>query len=169
MPDIKEGGVNVTPLIDVVMCLIIFFILVAKLGVSTGLDTTIDAPTTYLGVSIPDLGNTLTLNLYRKGMASEPLILVDLKGEKKKELALKDGNKYPLRAVLTDMKKELGDRFKVIINADKGTDTTPDPTTGNTRPPMTYEQIQLVLQECATAGVANVNFATKKATRTVTQ
>jgi biopolymer transport protein ExbD len=63
MPDMKEGGVNVTPLIDVVMCLIIFFMLVAKIGVSTGLDNKIDAPTTYLGIKIPDLGNALALNL----------------------------------------------------------------------------------------------------------
>ena len=36
MPEMKEGGVNVTPLIDIVMCLIIFFMLVAKIGVSRG-------------------------------------------------------------------------------------------------------------------------------------
>ena len=65
MPDMKEGGVNVTPLIDIVMCLIIFFMLVAKIGVSTGIDQKIDAPKTYLGVKIKDLGNALTLNLYR--------------------------------------------------------------------------------------------------------
>ena len=38
MPDMKEGGVNVTPLIDIVMCLIIFFMLVAKIGVTSGAD-----------------------------------------------------------------------------------------------------------------------------------
>src|SRR5258708_16947070 len=84
MPEMKEGGVNVTPLIDVVMCLIIFFILVAKIGVSTGIDQKIDAPTTYLGVNITDLGNALALNLYSKGEAAEPQILVDLKGERQK-------------------------------------------------------------------------------------
>ena len=36
MPEVKEGNINVTPLIDIVMCLIIFFMLVAKIGVSTG-------------------------------------------------------------------------------------------------------------------------------------
>ena len=36
MPEMKEGGVNVTPLIDIVMCLIIFFMLVAKIGVTKG-------------------------------------------------------------------------------------------------------------------------------------
>src|SRR6266581_988243 len=64
MPDMKEGGVNVTPLIDVVMCLIIFFMLVAKIGVSNGIDKKVDAPQTYLGKSITDMGNSLALNLY---------------------------------------------------------------------------------------------------------
>jgi biopolymer transport protein ExbD len=150
MPEMKEGGVNVTPLIDVVMCLIIFFILVAKIGVSTGLDKKIDAPSTYLGVNITDLGNALALNLYPKAGADEPQILVDLKGERQKELKLQDnkGGKvvHPLREVLQDLKKERGAKFKVIINADKG---------------MRYAQLQLVLQACAEAGVSSVNFATK--------
>src|SRR4051812_721828 len=84
MPDMKEGGVNVTPLIDVVMCLIIFFMLVAKIGISTGIDDKIDAPTTYLGVKSIDLGNSLALNLYNKPGTDEPQILVDLKGERQK-------------------------------------------------------------------------------------
>jgi biopolymer transport protein ExbD len=150
MPEMKEAGVNVTPLIDVVMCLIIFFILVAKIGVSTGLDKKIDAPSTYLGVNITDLGNALALNLYPKAGADEPQILVDLKGERQKELKLQDnlGGKlvHPLREVLQDLKKERGEKFKVIFNADKG---------------MRYAQLQLVLQACAEAGVSSVNFATK--------
>ena len=52
MPDMKEGGVNVTPLIDIVMCLIIFFMLVAKIGVATGADASIEPPETILGVAI---------------------------------------------------------------------------------------------------------------------
>src|SRR3954453_9329380 len=84
MPDMKEGGVNVTPLIDVVMCLIIFFMLVAKIGISTGIDDKIDAPTTYLGVKIDDLSNALALNVYERKGFSEPEIRVDLKGEHEK-------------------------------------------------------------------------------------
>jgi biopolymer transport protein ExbD len=153
MPEIKEGGVNVTPLIDVVMCLIIFFMLVAKIGVSSGIDNKIDAPTTYLGVKIQDMSNALALNLYPMPGTDEPQVLVDLKGEKQKELKLQDNRAgkvvHPLQEVLKDMKKERGDAFKVIINAEKT---------------MRYAQVQLVLQECAVAGVMNVNFATKKAT-----
>jgi biopolymer transport protein ExbD len=156
MPDMKEGGVNVTPLIDVVMCLIIFFMLVAKIGVSSGIDDKIDAPTTYLGVKSIDLGNALALNLYSVPGTDVPQILVDLKGERQKELKIQEnlGGKtvFPLQEVLRDMKKERGDKFNVIINAEKG---------------MRYAQIQLVLQECAAAQVSNLNFATKKQTQLV--
>src|SRR5215212_7314134 len=63
MPDMKEGGVNVTPLIDIVMCLIIFFMLVAKIGVKSGADPKIKPPSTLLGGKIEDMGNTITLNV----------------------------------------------------------------------------------------------------------
>ena len=156
MPDMKEGGVNVTPLIDVVMCLIIFFMLVAKIGVSSGIDDSIDAPRTYLGVKSIDLGNALALNLHDKAGTDEPMILVDLKGERQKELKLQEtrGGKqvHPLQEVLKDLKKDRGEKFNVIINAEKG---------------MRYAQIQLVLQECAVAGVSNLHFATKKQTAVV--
>jgi biopolymer transport protein ExbD len=157
MPDMKEGGVNVTPLIDIVMCLIIFFMLVAKIGVSSGIDDTIDAPRTYLGVKSIDLGNALALNLHDTG-GNEPMILVDLKGERQKELKLQQnlGGKqvHPLQEVLKDLKKERGEKFNVIINAEKG---------------MRYAQIQLVLQECAVAQVSNLHFATKKQTAVASQ
>src|ERR1700685_1219773 len=77
MPHIREGGVNVTPLIDVVMCLIIFFMLVAKIGVDTGSDKTLDISSSFLGTDIRDMGNTLTLNVINgpTGMAdSQPIV-----------------------------------------------------------------------------------------------
>jgi hypothetical protein len=117
MPDMKEGGVNVTPLIDVVMCLIIFFILVAKIGVSTGIDHKIDAPMTYLGVKIDDLSNALALNLYPRTGFDEPEIRVDLKGEHEKELRLQDKRAdgtvvHPLRQVQSDHQRRQGDALR---------------------------------------------------------
>jgi biopolymer transport protein ExbD len=156
MPDMKEGGVNVTPLIDVVMCLIIFFMLVAKIGVSTGIDQKIDAPSAYLGVKITDLGNALALNLYPKPGTDEPQVLVDLKGERQKELKFQEiraGKQvHPIREVLQDLRKERGPAFKVIINADRN---------------MKYAAMQLILQECTLAGATNVNFAAKEERRAV--
>src|SRR5438309_11680795 len=62
MPAVHGNEVNVTPLIDVVMCLIIFFMLVAKIGVSTGA-APMALPTTILGSKIEALGDTVFLNV----------------------------------------------------------------------------------------------------------
>jgi biopolymer transport protein ExbD len=131
------------------MCLIIFFMMAAKIGVSIGLDQRIDAPQAYLGETIPDLGNAMVLNLYPKAGTDEPQVLVDVKGQLKElkfQETLANKTVHPIREVLQDMKKELGAKFKVIINADKN---------------MKYAAMQLVLQECALAGVTSVNFAAK--------
>src|SRR3954467_2561607 len=73
MPAIQEGGVNVTPVIDIVICLIIFFMLVAKIGVDTGADRRITIPASLQGLEIKDMGNTLTLNV-QPGPADQPIV-----------------------------------------------------------------------------------------------
>src|SRR5580704_617262 len=79
-------GVNVTPLIDVVMCMIIFFMLVARIGVDNGGDRDITVPASFLGVDLKDLGNTLTLNV-TNGVnlgagQSDPMITCLLNGKR---------------------------------------------------------------------------------------
>ena len=78
MPQAHATHPNVTPLIDVVMCLIIFFMLVAKIGVSTGAEASIDIPASILGQDLKDPGNALTLNV-RAGPGDAPMVtaLVD--------------------------------------------------------------------------------------------
>ena len=66
IPDSHTSHPNVTPLIDIVMCLIIFFMLVAKIGVSTGAEPMADLPASIVGTDIKDMGNTLVLNVYEK-------------------------------------------------------------------------------------------------------
>jgi len=79
MPEVKEGGVNVTPLIDIVMCLIIFFMLVAKIGVDTGADQRISIPASLQGLEIKDMGNTLTLNVV-PGPMDQPMVTALVEG-----------------------------------------------------------------------------------------
>jgi biopolymer transport protein ExbD len=71
MPVVKEGGVNVTPLIDVIMCLIIFFMLVAKIGVATGA-VKMELPETLVGVKIEKLGPNLILNIKDPNLDIDP-------------------------------------------------------------------------------------------------
>jgi hypothetical protein len=55
IPESHAAHPNVTPLIDVVMVLIVFFMLVAKIGVSTGADEKIKIPASILGIDIKDM------------------------------------------------------------------------------------------------------------------
>jgi biopolymer transport protein ExbD len=153
MPEIKEGGVNVTPLIDIVMCLIIFFMLVAKIGVTTGADATIQPPETILGVAIKDLGNTLTLNVRGGPRLEEPIVtaLVDKGDREPREIKIVEQRgavqDKPLERVLTAFQQNNANA-KVIILGEKD---------------LQYHLLEQVLISCANAKITNVNFQTKPA------
>ena len=161
MPEVKEGNINVTPLIDIVMCLIIFFMLVAKIGVDTGADQAIVIPTSFQGLDIQDMGNTLTLNVRPIPGSDQPLVSALVAGNVE-ELKLIDpvSGYKPLLATLKNFRfgKDLkpggvaesadNPEFKVIIRADES---------------MGYQYLEPVLITCAEARVKNVNFNTKKA------
>ena len=147
MPDMKEGGVNVTPLIDIVMCLIIFFMLVAKIGVSTGAEQ-MDIPETLRGLRIDDMGNTLLLNI-RRGAGDEPRITA-LVSEKQQEIRISQMGasgkmESPLVDVLTKLRNR-NDEFRIIIRAEKD---------------LPYRYLEPVLLAAGQASVKNVNFNTK--------
>jgi biopolymer transport protein ExbD len=154
MPDIREAGVNVTPLIDVVMVLIIFFMLIAKIGVSTGADPSITVPDSILGTDLKSLSNTLTLNV-REGPADEPMVtaLVDGSSRQPQEIKLLDKltNTRPLLKLLQTARKD-NPEFKVIIRGDKE---------------MSYRFLEPVLITCMEANVKNVAFDTSKVVEAV--
>src|SRR5437763_11180157 len=79
IPESHATHPNVTPLIDVVMCLIIFFMLVAKIGVDTGADQRISIPASLQGFDIKDMGNTLTLNV-QPGPLDQPMVTALVEG-----------------------------------------------------------------------------------------
>ena len=152
MPEAHAAHPNVTPLIDVVMCLIIFFMLVAKIGVSTGADQKIKIPATIRGTEIKDMGNTLTLNV-QPGPLNQPFITALVKDEVR-ELKLVDPTNgvrqlfVELSHIRNGRDGKLGTKddnidFKVII---RGAEDMP------------YSILEPVLKTCAEAQVKNVNF-----------
>lgn len=161
MPQIKEGGVNVTPLIDIVMCMIIFFMLVAKIGVATGAEEQIDIPVSTLGTDIKDIGNTLVLNVREIGNLPMVTAMVEPDGSVSKtgrpvELKIYDPTtrRRPLMEVLRKLRH--GDprsnlpanpEFKVIIRGDRA---------------ISYRTLDPVLLACMEANVKNVNLNTAK-------
>jgi len=150
MPDIKEGGVNVTPLIDIVMCLIIFFMLVARIGVSTGAEK-MAIPETIQGKKIDDMGNTLTLNV-RPGPGDQPFVTALVDGQPC-QLVLSESRASKstpsLVGVLSAMQKK-NPEFKAIIRGEKD---------------MQYKYLEPVLQSCSQAKVTKVDFNTKVVVR----
>jgi biopolymer transport protein ExbD len=143
IPRFSETNVNVTPLIDVVMVLIVFFMLVAKIGISTGAEA-MPLPSTLTGVNIEDLGNTLTLNVHYENLPQPQVIA--LVGGEMRELPLSDGRGgNPLLDTLKAIRERNKD-FKVILRAPKT---------------MPYRYLEPILQVCAQAAVKNVNFTTE--------
>jgi biopolymer transport protein ExbD len=167
MPEMKEGGVNVTPLIDIVMCLIIFFMLVAKIGITSGADPKIQPPSTLLGSKIEDMGNTITLNVRdpvkveaeRAAAAGEtPAPVAAFTKDHPRVTAMVEAGKEPrelavitpsgdreLRRVLTALVAN-NPKLRVIILADKD---------------LRYQLMEQVLIDCAMAKVKDFNFQTK--------
>ena len=150
MPEMKEGGVNVTPLIDIVMCLIIFFMLMTKIGVATGADSSIKTPETILGVRLKDLGNQLTLNVRGGPRLEEPIVtaLIEEGDREPREIKIVERRgatvDKPLERVLTAIQKN-NPNAEVIIRGEKD---------------LQYHLLEQVLITCANAKISNVNFQT---------
>lgn len=157
-PPVLNNHPNVTPLIDVVMCLIIFYMLVAKIGITTGADESIRIPQSTVGTDLRDPGNALTLNI-RPGPGGQPQVsaligraTTDLpvtiapgSAESPLVLALR---RLRLGPDLTPGTADDNPELKVILRADEN---------------MPYSAIEPVLMACAQAAVRNVSFNTRKA------
>jgi biopolymer transport protein ExbD len=159
MPEAHNDHPNVVPLIDVIMCLIVFFMLIAKFGVNTGEDEMIQIPKSILGTSIDDLGNTMVLNVSNPvpgldqptvsglvGDKVEPLRIIDPSGRSQ----LVDTLRY--RRFGADLKPG-GDGlnrdnpdFRVIIRGAENLD---------------YRYLEPVLNSIANAGVSTVAYQTE--------
>ena len=151
---------NVVPLIDIIMCLIIFFMLVAKIGINTGEDDSIKIPFGALGKEIKSMDNTLLLNVREQNGQAEVSALVDsTTGKGRENLVLQGGGSgrhlidVLRRLRFGDDMKPGGTRpqdkdnpdLKLIIRGDKD---------------MTFGVLQQVLLAAAQAQVKSLNFQT---------
>jgi biopolymer transport protein ExbD len=168
LPQIREGGVNVTPLIDIVICLIVFFMLVAKIGVATGAEAGIDIPVTQLGTDLKKIGveSSVVLNVREVGGLPFVTAIVEADGSISRTgrpVELKVTDPVTGTSPLTEALKRLrfgrdgrpgginenadNPEFKVIVRADKN---------------ITYATLEPILLACMEANVKNVNFNTRK-------
>lgn len=138
-----DEHVNVTPLIDVIMCLIIFFLCCSTLAKSEANDK-VQIPRAQLGQEMPEQRGRLLINLLPRARnadgtvnpGDEPDVII--RGQ---AVALADLTGY--------LRKEKGESpdLKVILRADEG---------------LTYNWISPVLISCVQANITSVNFSTRK-------
>lgn len=152
MPSSHSSHPNVTPLIDIVMCLIIFYMLVAKIGVNRGEAKELNLPVSVLGIKLTDLGNTVTLNVMKPPAGDQPVVSTlnpsngTIENIAVLDVTRNDAGRFPLENALKAWKKQ-NPEFKVIIRADENLD---------------YRFLEPVLLAAGTAQVKSVNFAAKK-------
>ena len=182
MPDMKEGGVNVTPLIDVVMCLIIFFMLVAKIGVKTGA-AKMELPTTVLGKQMDELGDSVILNVTDPnihGDDGKQDIVLDEKGEPKRRdknpsnqprVTAQFNPQDPEPAEVPVLNKTIDGRtsFPLKDQLAKAVDMRKKQgaldkfsVTIRAEKDLDFSMFQQVLIQCANAGVKNLNYGSVK-------
>jgi biopolymer transport protein ExbD len=159
IPESHGGHPNVTPLIDVVMVLIVFFMLVARIGVNTGADKSIIVPKSIQGIDLKDMGNALVLNVQR-GQLDQPNITALVRGAVT-ELKVFD---------VTSKRNQLEETLKYFRNGDKATGVAANEQfkvviRGDEN--MEYRFLEPVLLACAAAKVKEVAFNTGKVTEEV--
>ena len=138
-----SNHVNVTPLIDVIMCLIIFFLLCGQLAKDES-DYKLQVPRAELGQELPDQEGRLLINLVpRTNGGGAPAADI-----KEPDIFIRGSQVQldHLTAYLQQEKKDNPD-VKVILRADRD---------------LTYDWISPVLVSCAQANIQSVNFSTQK-------
>jgi biopolymer transport protein ExbD len=140
-------GINITPLCDIMLALLIFFMLVSKKGLDTGADPEIELPRAFMGVNIEDIGHSVVLNIYAGG-GDEPEVTT-LNPSTGRHINLRiverraDGVAEPLAEFLS-IARRVNPEVQVVLYADEDLD---------------YRYLEKVLVAAATAQVKTVSFA----------
>lgn len=150
------GAPNITPLCDIMLSLLIFFMLVSRAGIETGADEELVLPDVLQGVKIEDFGNTVTLNVYDLEVNGGNLVTT-LRPLTSEVVELTAGGPSDelidfLQLVSTDANTgQRNPNFKVIIRTDQS---------------LPYRFVEPVLLAASTAQVESVNFAVNDASQT---
>ena len=149
---------NVVPMIDVIMCLIIFYMMAARIGVNTGEDDTVKIPFGALGKEIKSMDNTLLVNVKETNGLAEVSAMIDAKSGKREPLVLGgSGTGRQLVDVLRRLRFGKDDReggagdnkdnpdLKLVIRGDAN---------------MPFSTLQQVLLNAAQAKIKTINFQT---------
>ena len=135
----EDTHVNVTPLIDIVMCLIIFFLLVGHIAKAAAVKG-VKVPVAKSGKDLRNKSNQLIVNLVPSrayvGQGRRPMI--SIWGQ--------DVSYENLAAYLRQQKRD-NPKMKLILRADRS---------------IPYKYVAPVLISCAQAGIASIHFMTRR-------
>lgn len=158
-PESHVGHVNVVPMVDVIMCLIIFYMLAARIGVDEGQDEKIQIPFASWSKEIKDMGQSLLVNVSEDPNTKLPVVTAKVGLDTKRENLLVSGTGTDRQLVDVlrrlrwgkDLKKggqgenQDLDELKLVIRGDKD---------------MSFAVLQQVLMAAAEARVKSFNFQT---------
>lgn len=143
MPESSAEHVNVTPLIDIVMCLIIFFMVCGQLAKDES-EGNVSVPQAKLGAELEDQRDRLVINI-----VPPPGAILDDPGKAQGEPTLRvKGADVPYGKLTELLRAEAkGNKdIKLLVRADEKQD---------------YQYVAPVLVSCAEAKIKSVHFATR--------
>jgi biopolymer transport protein ExbD len=134
-----DDHVNVTPLIDVIMCLIIFFLVCGRLAAQESNDKVV-IPRATLGQEMSEQRDRFVINVVPNKTNADPTIepSIFIRGQ---QIGINE-----LAVYLQREKKDTPD-LKVILRADQS---------------VSYQWIAPILAACSQADIKSVNFSTKR-------
>ncbi len=136
----ESEHVNITPLIDVVMCLIIFFLLVGHFARKAAVKG-VKIPVAKNGGAIGDKSGELIINVVPRpgkipGVQPRPRIVI-----------WGEPLTYPVLAGVLRAYKAKHPNLKIVIRADRS---------------ILYKFVAPILSDCAQAGIASIHFMARR-------
>ena len=162
LPESHVSHPNVVPLIDVMLCIIVFYMLAARIGVDSGADQSIQLPVTALGTALEKIGtNNLIVNV--REVAGEPQVTARVEDGGEGGVQLFNVG----RAAEGRGRASLRDALRALRIGRDGRENTADdrPDLGvivRGDGEMSYKTFMPVMLAIADAGVRNVFHNTKK-------
>jgi biopolymer transport protein ExbD len=151
MEPMHDEHVNVTPLIDVVMCLIIFFLLAGKLAKDQN-NADIIIPRANFSLEMFDQEGRLPINIVPPQAGQDAAAADPMKMGKNANVMPEvwvRGKQLPMSELVAYLRKEKKEtpNAKIVLRADQD---------------IAYQWIAPVLVACAQADIKSVNFSTRK-------
>jgi len=141
---------NLAPMVDVMMCLIIFFLLTAKLVQAERFPVTLPFATAAQEVENARLGSRVVINVRTAADAdTAEYVVADWDGERIVERVIPTSDVPQLLTARAEQARRAGQDLRCVIRADRE---------------VKYQHVEVVLRGCGLAQISDIVFAAKKGT-----